>query len=606
MVARTEIAVDVNSTEFQAFAAQFQKYADALKNIPATWKVIEHTAEKAKTHFESAADSVATTAGSMAAVQKSTGEFFHVTTSVGRHWKDLALSTGSVAKNIVGATESLLKWSGIVGIITGAGGLFGFDRLAHSVASQRTGALGVGTDYASRAAFLTNFRRLGDPEGLLGRVSEDVSSMGPQLRRLGLTPAEMKGDTADVAIKALRKGAEIAAKTRQDLLDVVPQLQIFSHEERMRLKAHPEEIEEMAGKFREDRKGLGLSAADQKAYTDFTTQMERASRSIETIFVKGLVRLADPLKNLSAEVIKLVDKFMAKDGPLDELISELGKGIEWLAGEIDKPEFQKTVNDLISGIGSLAASLGGLVTGFLKFANWLGIGTGTSTGASGVSSSVGAPDSSSFSSAPGLSLRGGDGGGGVDASGKRGGFGYRGGGGTAAPISGAKASANAQESWNHWKAQGYSDEAAATMLAMERGESGFNPTAVGDHGRSIGAFQWDATRRAAIARATGIDVTKASHADQLKAEDWESQHGDAGAQSFRKTLMGAGSIESYVHSGVYDFERSGNKPEDVRRRLPMARSALQQYSGQKPQINVRSTPGNNTVDAANAAAAGSP
>jgi hypothetical protein len=52
-------------------------------------------------------------------------------------------------------------------LVTGGAGLFGFDRLAQSVSSQRMAAMETGGHYGARAAFLTNFRRFGDPEGLL-------------------------------------------------------------------------------------------------------------------------------------------------------------------------------------------------------------------------------------------------------------------------------------------------------------------------------------------------------------------------------------------------------------------------------------------------------
>ena len=604
MAARLEIQVDVNSTEFQAFAAQFAKYADALKNIPATWKTIEGTAARAKTHFESAADSVATTAGSMAAIQKSGSEFYHVTTSTARHWKDLAYSTGSVAKNIVAATESLLKWGGLLGIVTGAGGLFGFDRLSQSVSGQRTGALGVGTDYASRAAFLTNFHRLGDPEGLLGRVSEDVSSMGPQLRRLGLSPAEMKGDTADVAIKALRKGAEIAAKTRQDLLDVVPQLQIFSHEERMRLKAHPEEIEEMAGKFREDRKGLGLSAADQKAYTDFTTQMERAGREIETIFVKGLVKLADPLSKLSAEVLNLVDRFMAKDGPLDELITELSKGIEWLAGEIDKPEFQKTVNDFIAGIGDLAVSLGGLVKGLADFSKWLGVSP-ASAAESSTKAAATSPEGMEYGpQMPGHVSRrgatGGGGAGGVATSPEGMEFGPQ----LPGHVSRRGATGGNVGDVDH---SGSKEGSLTSLIDFEARAAGVDPRIMegiraGESGHgskydikddalesSWGPFQLNRKRGLGVEfeKDTGLDVrdpTTIAAQTRWVAEYLKTHHGDT---SPWKGFHGPRNADP-------KWGESGYKPDP------------NSITTNKPKVTLRSSPGNNVVDAANAASAGSP
>lgn len=129
MAARSEIKIDIDSAEFTAFA-DISKYADVLKTLPDTWKKIDKSTASSRTNFEVAAEAVGITAGSMAAIQKSGTEFYHVTTATARHWKDLALSTASVSRNIISATESLLKWSGILGVITGGAGLFGFDRLA--------------------------------------------------------------------------------------------------------------------------------------------------------------------------------------------------------------------------------------------------------------------------------------------------------------------------------------------------------------------------------------------------------------------------------------------------------------------------------------------
>jgi hypothetical protein len=93
-----------------------------------------------KTNFEAVADNMKVVGGSMAAITASGKEFFQVTTATARHWQNLAISTSSVAKNILGATESLIKWSGILSLVTGGAGLFGFDRLAQSVSSQRMAA----------------------------------------------------------------------------------------------------------------------------------------------------------------------------------------------------------------------------------------------------------------------------------------------------------------------------------------------------------------------------------------------------------------------------------------------------------------------------------
>jgi hypothetical protein len=162
-----QINIDVNSAEFLALKAAFDKYETALKKMPAAWQNVGRASATTKTNFEAAAANMKVVGSSMAAITSSGKEFFQVTTATARHRQNLAISTASVAKNILGATDSLLKWTGIVSLVTGDAGLFGFDRLAHSVSSQRMAALGTGGDYGARAAFLTNFRRLGDPEGLL-------------------------------------------------------------------------------------------------------------------------------------------------------------------------------------------------------------------------------------------------------------------------------------------------------------------------------------------------------------------------------------------------------------------------------------------------------
>src|SRR5205807_4607315 len=140
MAISSKINIDVDSAAFAAFKDKFDKYKAALDKTPAAWRGVGAEVAKSKTAFEAVAEGIGVAAGSMALISKHSTDFFHVTTATARHWHDLALSTGSVAKNIVGATESLLKWTGIISLVTGGAGLFGFDRLAHSVSSQRMAA----------------------------------------------------------------------------------------------------------------------------------------------------------------------------------------------------------------------------------------------------------------------------------------------------------------------------------------------------------------------------------------------------------------------------------------------------------------------------------
>jgi hypothetical protein len=142
--ATSKIKVDVDSAEFVEFKKRFDDYAKTLSAIPDAWVDIAKATDRTKSNFESVANSMKVVGSTFVAIGASGKEFYQVTTSTARHWKDLAVSTGTVSKNILHATESLLKWTGILSLVTGGAGLFGFDRLAHSVSTQRTEALGVG------------------------------------------------------------------------------------------------------------------------------------------------------------------------------------------------------------------------------------------------------------------------------------------------------------------------------------------------------------------------------------------------------------------------------------------------------------------------------
>ncbi|WP_082502790.1 phage tail tip lysozyme [Methylobacterium sp. Leaf100] len=154
-----------------------------------------------------------------------------------------------------------------------------------------------------------------------------------------------------------------------------------------------------------------------------------------------------------------------------------------------------------------------------------------SIGGGGVS---GSPLSTSV---PGSSL------GGASGLSRRGiiGGGYGGGGGgITAPMLKGDAQANAKTAYDFFRSKGLSHEATSGILASVKQESGFNPGARGDGGKAHGLFQHHPDRRAAIMRGTGVDMSNASVADQLKGAWWEMNHGDAGAQRARKILQTPG------------------------------------------------------------------
>jgi hypothetical protein len=502
-----QIDIDVNSTPFDEFKRAFEKYAKTLDKLPGTWNEIGRSAGTAKTNFESTANSMKVIGASFAAINTHGKEFYQVTLSTARHWKDLYLSTKNVAVHIKDATESLLKWTGIIGILTGGAGLFGFDRLAHSVSSQRQAALGTGGVYGARAAFLTNFRRFGDPEEMLARAAAAKTDIRQRraFKILGLSDEDLEGDPSEIQIKALRAAARIASEDKRIGRPVGsdPRLEAYDTATRIRLRDQPEEVEEQIAKMRADaasgkfdpnyqsaqRRRFGHPVDVQKKYQDFTTRMERAGQQIETVFVKGLANLAEPLKELSDSVVKLVEKF--SDKALPTLVKDFGDAIEWLAKEIEKPSFTGKIEGIVSIIGTLAVSFGGLLSGIAKFARWLGVAPAAAStypgAASGLHSSVGAGLGGETSlGAPGLR---------TGSGGKRG-FASRAFsssdaetkfGGRTGSINAAMAAARDQ-----LRSEGVPEEnidaAAEALVGNALAESGLDPTKPHDKGTGYGIY----------------------------------------------------------------------------------------------------------------------
>lgn len=139
----------------------------------------------------------------------------------------------------------------------------------------------------------------------------------------------------------------------------------------------------------------------------------------------------------------------------------------------------------------------------------------------------------------------------------------------------------AKESWDFWKKQGYGDAGAASRVATEKAESGFNPTAVGDRGDAGGSFQWHKDRRDALIAQTGIDVWQdQEHLTQLRAADLEMRRKiDPQAGAAYNTLMTTDSIRDAVAADVDGVERPGDRAGAKAARQALAEGYYRKFHG---------------------------
>lgn len=118
---------------------------------------------------------------------------------------------------------------------------------------------------------------------------------------------------------------------------------------------------------------------------------------------------------------------------------------------------------------------------------------------------------------------------------------------------------SAREGYDQYIAMGATPAIAAAMIAQEKRESGFDPSAIGDSGAARGLYQWHADRRNAMLAGSGIDVSTASAADQRKAAWWELHHGEQGA--LKKMLEQNGNVGATGAAATVYFERPRDRNE---------------------------------------------
>lgn len=359
MAVKSIIDIELNDEKFKAFKALYDKYEASLAKMPSQWGKV-------------ATGAAAVAAGAAVGMKQAVLAEMDAEKSARRHaasWQSIARSTKDFASNIRSATVEFAKWTGIIGVFSGllgAGGLFGIERLAGSVAANRRTAGGLGVSYGQNQAFNLNFKRFVDADSMLANVSNalhDFRSRG----YVGLLSAGISPQFA---------GSHNAAEVSAELLHRIPQLfkgtptagigarlsalqldDILSQQDVIRyLGASPQERAKQEKNFGRDVGSLDLDPSMQRAWNDFMTQMERAGGQIENTFVRGLVPLEPSLEKLSASFESFVSKLLGSD-LVKTGIDKLSSGLNTFADYVTSADFEKSVESFVDGIKSLAKSV---------------------------------------------------------------------------------------------------------------------------------------------------------------------------------------------------------------------------------------------------------
>lgn len=351
------IDIDVNDAAFKNFQGLFDKYQKQLAKMPDAWKAAGTEADKIKAAFLTQSALLLAQNESMRKLGKEEKDHVDRAAAAAGYWRGIARSTQSTAAHIASATKELLKWGALTSVfsgLVGAGGLFGIDRLALASGAGRRQAQGFGTTTGNRQAFGINYGRLVDPDSFLSNVNEarTDASKRSALYAAGLSEGDIAGkDTASIATALIPRLKSLADQTPDALL--AQRLQagglgnLIGLEDFQRLKnTSATELANIGAGYARDKSGLAIGDSTNKAWQDFTVQMNRAGQVIENSFIKGLVSLSEPMAKLSDTLSKGIEKW----------IGGLTPAIETFASYLGSDKFQNDVKSFADGIASLAAA----------------------------------------------------------------------------------------------------------------------------------------------------------------------------------------------------------------------------------------------------------
>ena len=383
MAATIKVDLDVDQAQFLAFFNAFKTFSKGLGDTSTKWEKVGGDMRDAASSGRELVEVSDKLQDNLEKSRISLGSLKTLTEATARGWASISMTTTRVAANIKDATISLLKWSGISGLIGGGVmgvGALGMGALGSSVTANRSAAMGLGTTYGGRQAFNVAFGRFGDAEGFLGRVSGVMSSADKTpLRNLGMSPSEMEGDPATVAARAMQllgeKGSKIPKGQLNDWLksNRINEVADVGLTRQAIGATRSGEMGELQNAFAKNRGRFEMSDEAQRGWARFTMHMEIASGILKKVFAGALARLTPSLTKLSQIFTKLIEKLLADGGPVERGLDKLAEWLDTATKDLDEKKIGDWFQNFFDGIKEIVKATGSFLKAMADLLRWFGI-----------------------------------------------------------------------------------------------------------------------------------------------------------------------------------------------------------------------------------------
>ena len=264
------------------------------------------------------------------------------------------------------------------GLRIASGEVLGIGMLGYSAFFRYREATGLGVTPGQLSAFAAYYSPLVSGKDVLSRVANARNdlSMRPYLARLGVGQGELASQSNDqIAVSIVERAAQLWKNGPQttQFAEAMGLTQFFSMEDLRRMgQMTPEQLRRMHGQMNAAEGQLNFSPEIAQQWNDLTVQLRKAGVQIDTVLIKDLSRLAQPLAHLSDVIVNTLDSFL-NNADMPGEIDKLGHGIEWVASEIASGDFQ-------AGVKTFAGNIVIAAEGLANFAKMMGLVSETMPG----------------------------------------------------------------------------------------------------------------------------------------------------------------------------------------------------------------------------------